>query len=91
MGSLLEDFRSKNKQKADASLDEYNAACRTCPPVSQLLLDHLDMMFSRKDVHHTDPTMSQQLIIQAGIDKVIKHLRRQNDRQEKEAREARTK
>ena len=91
MNSLLEDFKSKMKPEGNAELDQYNKDIRTCPPVSASLLAYLDMMFFPKDISPTSISMSQELIIQHGIDKVITHLRRQNERQEEDIRQDRTK
>lgn len=87
--SLLNDLKSKQKKK---SLDDvaYARALQDCPPVSAALLAYLDKMFARKYIEPNNPNMSQELIFQAGIDKIKNHLRTQNDRQEKEIRDNRT-
>ena len=80
----LKDLRS-------AQIVDYEKAVRSCPPVSKALLAHLEKMFSRKMIKPTEPTMQQELVYQAGIDKVIEYLRKQNDRQEREVASTRTK
>ena len=91
MHSLLQDLRSKNRETTDNAAEAFNKALRECPPVSAALLMYLEKMFARKQIKPNDPTMQQELVFQAGIDKVVMHLRSQNDRQENEIREARTK
>ena len=89
--SLLDDLKSKHLTKDKDSLSNYNKAIRECPPVPKALLEYLDRMFSRKMIRPTSPTMEQELVYQAGIDNIIQHLRSQNDRQEQEIRQSRTK
>lgn len=86
--SLLNDLRSKNeiinKVIQDTKISDYNKMLLTCPPISERLLQYLEKMFSRRYIKPNDPCMQQELVFQAGIDKVIQHLRSQNERQEKE-------
>jgi len=82
--SSLKDFRSP--QTVD-----YEKALRDCPGVSKQLIAYLERMFSRKSIKPTEPTMQQELVYQAGIDKVLEHLRSQNERQEQEIKIGRTK
>ena len=89
--SLLSDLRSKTKQTAEANTKDYQKALRECPPVSASLVAYLEKMFSRRQIKPNDPTMQQELVFQAGVDKVIMHLRSQNDMQEQRVREERTK
>jgi len=82
--SSLKDFRS-------TQIVDYQKAVQSCPPVSKLLLEHIKKMFSRRSIKPTEITMQQELVYQAGIDKVIEYLRGQNERQEKAITETRTK
>ena len=82
--SSLKDLRS-------AQTADYNKALSQCPPVSKQLLAYLDKMFTRRLIKPTEPTMQQELVYQAGVDKVIEHLRSNNERQEKEVASTRTK
>lgn len=91
MSSLLEDLRSKKMTTVDAQAEAYNKALLDCPPVSAALIVYLNRMFARRYIKPNDPTMQQELVFQAGIDKVVQHLGNQNDRQEKEIRDSRTK
>lgn len=91
MPSLLQDLRSKNRDSTDTVAEAFNKALRECPPVSAALLMYLEKMFARKQINPTNPSMQQELVYQAGIDKVVMHLRSQNDRQEREVRETRIK
>ncbi len=91
MSSLLEGLRSRNKAAPDLHLDAYQKALRECPPVSAALLAYLDNMFARKPIPPTSPSLQQELVFQAGIDKVLMHLRSRNEQQERNIRETRTK
>lgn len=86
--SLLEDLRSR--QKSDKTL-MYQQVVDECPPISKALLVYLEKLFARKTIHHLEPMMQQALVFQAGIDKVINHLRSRNEAQEKEIKSTRTK
>jgi hypothetical protein len=88
--SLLNDLRSRNSTP-DEVTDAYDKAVRECPPVSASLIAYLEKMFSLKYIKPNVPTMQQQLVFQAGQDRIIKHLRSQNERQEQEVRSIRTK
>ncbi len=91
MSSLLNDLRSAQKiEIRDKGLEDYVRVIQECPPVSNIMLEHLDKMFSRKSIKPTSPTMEQELVYQAGIDKVLAYLRSANERQEKEQQEIRT-
>jgi hypothetical protein len=87
--SLLDDLRSKTNTVGDT--EAYKKALGDCPPVSAGLLAYLDKMFSRRSIKPNEPTMQQELVFQAGVDKVLQHLRGQNERQEQDIRSQRTK
>jgi len=65
------------------------AALRQCPPVSPSLLAHLELMFSYPvEVSPKHPQLSQLLIMQLGVEKVLDYLRRHYDSQSELARKA---
>lgn len=74
----------------DARVKDYTDAIHSCPPVSKALIAHLDRMFSRKTVLPTSPSMQQELVFQAGIEKIKDYLKEQNARQERETSELQT-
>ncbi len=84
MSSLLDDFKLSRST-------EYRKLEQECPPISQQLLGHLDKMFARKTILPTSPTIGNELIYQAGVEKVLDYLRRQNGRQEDRIRADRIK
>lgn len=88
--SLLNDLRSKSNPIKDEVTEAYNRTLRECPPVSAALIAYLEKMFARRYIKPNEPMMQQELVYQAGVDKVIQHLRSQNERQEKEIKNPRT-
>lgn len=90
MSSLLDDLRLQQHTKAKQLVD-YEKTISECPPVSKALIQYIERMFSRKLILPTSPSMQQELVYQAGIDKVIAHLRSQNDKQERTLRESHVK
>ena len=91
MSSSLKDLKSRIRDKPDEAIEAYQRALNECPPVSSALLAYLDKMFARRKIKPNDPTMQQELVFQAGIDNVVMHLRSQNERQERNVKQIRTK
>jgi len=59
-----------------------------CPPVPPALVAHLDKMFSYPiDSKVTNPQLSQLLMIQYGVEKVLNYLKMHYDQQSQLARE----
>jgi len=69
----------------------YTEAVKTCPPIGQHLVDHLDVVFARPTYKPGLDNLSDHLIYQEGIDKVKKYLKDQVKAQEANARAQRTK
>ena len=76
MKTMLEEFRSKKYKEFDKELNDF-------PPVSSRLIVEIERFFTPVDLNPGDPTLSQQLILQHGINKVLRFLRDINARQEK--------
>lgn len=58
-----------------------------CPPVSPHLLKHLEIMFSYPvDAKPGNPQLSQLLMVQYGVEKVLNYLRYHYEGQSAEAR-----
>jgi len=91
MSSLLNDLRSHQITASAKATEDYLSAIQECPPVSNAMIEHLKKMYTRKIIKPTSSTMSQELIYQAGIDKIITYLENANTRQEKEQQDIRTK
>ncbi len=65
------------------SVEECQKMIEGAPPVSVMLLDYIERMFKAKAINPTSPTMQQELIYQAGIEKVKMHLRSLHEQQSK--------
>ena len=76
--SLLEDFRDKNK----------NYTPPDYPAVSARLIAWIKLEFKPEDIHANDPLLSQKLILQHGISKVIRKLEQVHNYQEKGLQDA---
>lgn len=62
-----------------------------CPPVSKVLLEHLKQMFAPRQLKPSDPSLVNELVMQHGVERVIKYLEARNAEQEKNTRESFTK
>lgn len=88
-GSLLERHMGANHNATREQ--RFNQAAAQCPPVDPNLLRHLEMMFS--DITSTKPDhpqLSQMLLVQHGVNKLVGYLQRQYDAQSEAARKARS-
>lgn len=81
---------SSKSKLIDQRVQSYIEATQQCPPVSKALIAHLDKMFSAKSIPPTSPSMQQELVFQAGIEKVKDYLKDQNARQERDIKEIHT-
>lgn len=69
----------------------YKEALKACPPVPMALVDHLDRVFVDPTWTPTMQSFQEQLIFQAGVNKVKRYLKDRLLSQEAAARAARTK
>lgn len=66
---------------------EFLKKVNQCPAVSRQLIHHLKQMFAQKQISPATPSISNELIFQHGIDRVINYLEARNADQEKDTRE----
>ena len=64
------------------AVNDYRKIIDQAPPVSALLLLHLNRMFTAPELSPGDPELSQKLIYQHGIERVLKYLKGVHDKQE---------
>lgn len=65
-------------------LSDYNRHVAGAPPLSKALLSHLKITFYPPDVDPGDLNISEKLLFQHGIQRVLKYMETLHDRQEKE-------
>ena len=63
------------------AVHEYQKTIESAPPISALLLLHLNQMFSPPELNPGDPEISQKLIYQHGVERVLKYLKGVHDKQ----------